>query len=188
MQTEIITGRTSMTSSVDWTAHLEFVAESFDRILCGLAFSETAKLPGAVSEFHRVLKSDGRLTIATWVNDDKDWDWFTEQCDQYGIPLRPADRIHIGLDEIHSMLTRKNFTSIRVHTEESTWTCTSEEEWWTAMRIVSHAEGFQRLEPTTLEQFREEAFRKMQLLRKMDGFHRRLRVNYATGVKSNWSD
>lgn len=69
---------------------LDFSTAAFDRVLCGFGVMFFPDLPQALSEFHRVLKPDGRLGISTWR---------VTQADDLGAVLAQLGLMQVGGDQ-----------------------------------------------------------------------------------------
>ncbi len=107
-----------------------FASDSFDAILCGFALFFFPRLDHALSEYHRLLKSGGRLAASTWGRDDERFAWLPELTKAYwqGSPMmvtaldKPAD--------LEAALRQAGFSRIQVLEEEAEFVYRDEDEWW----------------------------------------------------------
>ncbi|GJQ34112.1 MAG: hypothetical protein JETCAE01_01220 [Anaerolineaceae bacterium] len=163
---------------------LQFPDSSFDVVLCGFALFFFTDLPRALSEFRRVLKPGGRLAVSTWcVDDDETWAWYEQQRMDYGLTLKLASNALDNANELQNVLTGAGFANVETYIEEYDWVVPNEDAWWEAIWSISTGAALERLEPHIVEQFKAEAFEKMQAIKQRDGFHRLLKANIATGIK-----
>jgi ubiquinone/menaquinone biosynthesis C-methylase UbiE len=156
---------------------LQFSNASFDVVLCGFALFFFPHLERALAEFRRVLKPYGRLAVSTWGEPDSRWDWYDDLLTEYGGIVKLRTQMLDQRRELEAALSLAGFTDIQIFTEQMDWLIADEREWWNAQWAVSARLGLERLEPTTLERLRAEAFEKMQTLKQPDGFHDMLQAH-----------
>ena len=170
---------------------LQFPDESFDYLLCGFAIFFFPQLNRAMSEFRRVLKSNGRICISTWDKlFDERWSWFDEivkdhlppesestQPEESNSTPQPVFDTQEGLE---SILASAGFENIQIFSEEKEFVYSTNEEYW--LTLWSHgARGLlERMEQAKgkegLEKFKSDVFRKVDVLKKDDGLHQMFSV------------
>jgi len=154
--------------------HLDFPDSSFDAILCGFAIFFFPQLERALAEFHRTLKSSGRIAVTTWSDlDDKEWEWFDELVKKYLPPESqdneaPAsfDKPDFGKSEgMEKIIKAAGFTDIRVIPETADFTYATKEEWWDTLWSHGARASLERIEktsgPEVLAQFKAECFKQI---------------------------
>jgi ubiquinone/menaquinone biosynthesis C-methylase UbiE len=162
--------------------HLTFPDSSFDFVLCGFAFQFFPHLERALSEFKRVLNSDGHIAATTWGRDDERWNWYADLRQAYGAVVKLGSQSLERPEEIQRWFSQAGFADIQIHMKELDMVYLDEEEWWTDVWSLSGRAGLEKLSPGRLEQFKTEAFEKLQSHKRDDGFHYRLEA-FCTTVK-----
>lgn len=178
---------------------LQFPEASFDYVLCGLSIFFFPQLDRALSEMQRVLKPGGIVGVTTFWHDDERWKWLGELFDKY-LPPAPEDettteddeeeltepdfRSHEGMEAI---MKGAGFTNIQITGEESNFVYGSEEEWWSTVWSHGMRARLERIESTSgsnaLEQFKADAFKKLQTNKQSDGFHHTWSVLFTLATK-----
>jgi ubiquinone/menaquinone biosynthesis C-methylase UbiE len=154
--------------------HLTFLDSSFDLVLCGFSLQFFPHLARALSEFRRVLKPGGQITVTTWGADDERWDWYANLRKAHGAVLKLGSQSLDTPEEIQRWFSEAGFVNIQIHTKEMDMIYREEEEWWNVEWSISGRAGLETLSPESLEQFKSEAFEKAQAQKQADGFHYRL--------------
>ena len=168
---------------------MKFAGASFDYVLCGFAlwmFSD----PGRVlQEFHRVLRGGGHIALSTWAADNPYQLWCQEVLRPFvyapaakDLPTRFEVRFDTPL-QIKPVLQKAGFEDIRITSEENDSIYASEEEFWLSLWSAGIRRQLEKLTPELLEQAKSEVFRKLQILKKSDGFHKVSRALFAFGTK-----
>ena len=170
---------------------LQFPDESFDYLLCGFAIFFFPQLNRAMSEFRRVLKSNGRICISTWDKlFDERWSWFDDivkdhlppesestQPEESNSTPQPVFDTQEGLE---SILASAGFENIQIFSEEEEFVYSTNEEYW--LTLWSHGVRglLERMEQAKgkegLEKFKSDVFRKVDVLKKDDGLHQMFSV------------
>jgi ubiquinone/menaquinone biosynthesis C-methylase UbiE len=168
--------------------HLPFQEATFDFVLCGHSIFF---FPQAVREFYRVLRPPGGVGLTIISRGCFDWLW--EAFAAYG-PARnpPANTQDAAADDLaldtavglNALLHEASFTKIQVIEEERDFLYADEHVWWSLMWTLGFRSMMEQMEPTTLEEFQADIFRRLLACKKSDGIHIRFRVLFAFGYKS----
>jgi SAM-dependent methyltransferase len=176
--------------------HLQFPDESFDFILCGFAVFFFPQLDRALSEFRRVLRSQGCLVISTWGQHDDRWKWYDDLFETY-LPSPPDEQVPDNPpaprpvfnkpDGLVALLGGAGFTDVRVISDEADFIYSSAEEWWQTQWSHGARRGLEEIERNggaeLLERFRLDAFEKLQTIKQPDGIHEMFRALFAVATK-----
>lgn len=154
--------------------HLTFPDSTFEFVLCGFALQFFPHLEQALSEFHRVLKPAGQVAVTTWAGDDARWNWFKDLRTKYGAVLKLGSQSLDNPEEIQKWFSQASFVNIQISSKELDMVYLDEEEWWNDQWSLSGRAGLEKLSPEAFEQFKAEAFEKLQAQKQADGFHYRL--------------
>jgi len=163
--------------------HLAFPDSTFDFVLCGFALQFFPHLEKALSEFHRVLRSGGRVAVTTWSDDDARWEWFEDLRNAYGAVLKLGSQNLDKPEEIQSWFSQAGFMNIQIDPKEVDMVYSNEEEWWSNVWSLSGRAGLEKLSPETLGRFKAEAFETVQAQKQADGFHYQLKAFCTTANK-----
>jgi len=163
--------------------HLKFPEATFDFVLCGFSLQFFPHLDQALSEFRRVLKPGGRVTVTTWSDDDARWDWFQELRKTHGAVLKLGSQTLDKPDVIRKWFSEAGFADIQISTKELDMVYLDEEEWWNVEWSISGRAGLEKLSPESLGQFKAEAFKIMQPQKQADGYHYSLKAFCTTARK-----
>ncbi|MEO7841868.1 MAG: methyltransferase domain-containing protein [Anaerolineales bacterium] len=153
---------------------LTFPNSSFDFVLCGFSLQFFPHLEQALSEFRRVLNPSGHVAVTTWSADDDRWNWFDELRSAYGAVVKLGSQSLDKPDEIQRWFSQAGFMNIQITSKELDMIYRDEEEWWNVEWSISGRAGLEKLSTETLDQFKAEAFEKVQGQKQEDGFHYRL--------------
>lgn len=162
---------------------LTFPDSFFDFVLCGFSLQFFPHLPQALSEFRRVLKPGGRIVVTTWGGDDQRWDWDADLRKAHGAVVKLRSQSLDTPEEIQRWFSQAGFLNIQIHAKEMDMIFLDEEEWWNAEWSLSGRAGLEKLSPEALEQYKSEAFEKVQAQKQADGFHYRLKAFCTTANK-----
>jgi ubiquinone/menaquinone biosynthesis C-methylase UbiE len=163
--------------------NLTFPDSSFDFVLCGFSFQFFPHLEQALSEFRRVLKPGGRITVTTWGGDDERWNWYDDLREAYRAVVKLGSQSLDKPEEIQRWFSQAGFGDIQISTKELDMVFLDEEEWWNVEWSISGRAGLEKLSPEDLERFKLEAFEKAQAQKQADGFHYRLEAFCTTAQK-----
>ena len=149
--------------------------ESFDAVTCGFILMFLPNLAAALSEFFRVLRPGGVVAASSWAERDPRWDWYDAMTKRY-VPTAPnaqgrQARILTTASELMEPLAAAGFVDLEVITEPQDVVYRDEETWWSALMSHAGRAPIDRMTPEKAEQFKAEAFERIQSLREKDGFH-----------------
>jgi O-methyltransferase / aklanonic acid methyltransferase len=169
---------------------MSFADKSFDYLMCGFALWMFADPARVLQEFHRVLRSGGRVALSTWAADSPSQTWCHEVLRPFVYAPAAKDlpaKIDIRFDtpsQIETALQQAGFKAIRSTVEEKEFIYADEEEYWSSLWSAGIRRQLEKLTPALLEQAKSEVFRKLQTVKKPDGFHKVSRALFAFGTKS----
>jgi SAM-dependent methyltransferase len=164
--------------------NLTFPDSSFDFVLCGFSLQFFPHLAQALSEFQRVLKPGGRIAVTTWGGDDERWDWYADLREAYGAVIKLGSQSLDTPEEIQRWFSQAGLVDLQIRTKDIDMVYLDEEEWWNVEWSISARAGLEKLSPEALEQFKTEAFKKVQAQKQDDGFHYRLEAFCTTAKKA----
>lgn len=167
---------------------MTFSDASFDRLLCGFALWMFAEPSRVLREFYRVLRLGGRVGLSTWAANNQTW--FTEVLRLY-LPVL-ALKAAVSKDDpkfdtpsqLETALQQAGFAEIQITVEEKDFVYASEEEYWLPLWSAGIRRQLEKMTPALLEQAKSEVFRKLQTVKKSDGFHKLSRAVFAFGTKT----
>lgn len=180
--------------------NLQFPDASYDYVLCGLSIFFFPQYARALSETRRVLKSGGIIGLTTFWGDeepDERWKWMGELFDKY-LPPVPDDEFNTKDEEppgpdfrshegMEAVMNKAGFTNMQVVGEEQDFVYRDEEEWWSTLWSHGMRARLERIEsvagPDGLQQFKEDAFNKLQTNKQSDGFHHMWSVLFTLASK-----
>jgi SAM-dependent methyltransferase len=169
--------------------HLPFPEAAFDFVLCGHSIFF---FPQAIREFYRVLRPPGRIGLTIISRGCFDWLW--EALAAYGPAQNPPTSSQDGSTDdlaldtaagLNALLNEANLTKIQIIEEERDFLYADEQVWWSLMWTLGFRSMMEEMEPTTLEEFQADIFRRLLAFKKPDGIHIRFRVLFALGSKSS---
>lgn len=141
---------------------MSFEDETFDTVVCGLAFGFFSDRPAALKEFYRVLRQSGTVGITTWKERE-------EGVIGYALnQLKPSNRKRKGINigrkqDMITLMKEAGFSDIQVTVEKKTFYYTSKEEWWAEQHNNATYGLMARLKEEGLyNQFKEIAFKKIE--------------------------
>ena len=153
---------------------LTFPDSSVDFVLCGFSLQFFPHLEQALSEFKRVLKPNGHIAVTTWAIDDERWNWFDDLRNTYGAVVKLGSQSLDKPEELQRWFSQAGFADMQITSKELDMVYLDEEEWCNVEWSISGRAGLEKLSPEVLEQFKAEAFEKVQAQKQVDGFHYRL--------------
>jgi hypothetical protein len=85
--------------------------------------------------------------------------------------------------QIETALQQAGFKNIRITVEEKEFIYADEKQYWSSLWSAGFRRQLEKLTPELLEQAKSEVFRKLQTVKKPDGFHKVSRALFAFGTK-----
>jgi hypothetical protein len=85
--------------------------------------------------------------------------------------------------QIETALQQAYFKDIRITVEEKEFIYADEEQYWSSLWSAGFRRQLEKITPELLEQAKSEVFRKLQTVKKPDGFHKVSRALFAFGAK-----
>ena len=169
---------------------MDFPDASFDWVLCGFALWMFAEPACMLQEFYRVLSRGGRVALSTWATDNPFQVWCHEVLRPFVPPSAPA--VAVSNDDakfdtplqIEAALQRAGFADILITVEEKDFIYASEEEYWLSLWSTGMRRRLEKMTPALLEQANSEVCRKLQTVKRSDGFHKLNRALFAVGAKT----
>lgn len=170
---------------------LTFPDESFDYILCGFGIFFLPNYEMALQEFIRVLKINGRFGFTTFLRKEyEEYRWLSELYQKY-YPHKeenkqveqPKAPVYDTEEGLFNILTEGGFKNIKVFSEEKEFVIKDANEWWNRLWSMGSRLQLEKLTPETLEQYKIEAFEKLNEMRHADGIHFKIPVLFAFGIK-----
>ncbi|HEY7219585.1 MAG TPA: methyltransferase domain-containing protein [Candidatus Binatia bacterium] len=168
---------------------INFADASFDWVLCGFALWMFADPVRVLQEFHRVLRGGGRVALSTWAADSPSQTWCNEVLRPFVFAPEAKDlpaKIVVRFDtplQIETALQQAYFKDIRITVEEKEFIYADEEQYWSSLWSAGFRRQLEKITPELLEQAKSEVFRKLQTVKKPDGFHKVSRALFAFGAK-----
>ena len=161
----------------------------FDWVMCGFALWMFADPARVLQEFLRVLRHGGHVALSTWTADNPFQIWCHEVLRPFvyvpvakDLPIKFDVRFDTPL-QIETALQQAGFEDIRITVEENDFIYASEQEFWLSLWSAGMRRQLEKMTPELLEQAKSEVFRKLQMLKGPDGFHRVSRALFAFGTK-----
>lgn len=166
-----------------------FSDDSFDCVLCGFSLWMFAEPARVLREFYRVLRHGGRVALSTWAADNPSQTWCHAVLRSYA--PTPALRVTAPKDDsrydtqlqLEAALQEASFGEIQITVEEKEFVYASEEQYWQSLWSAGLRRQLEKMTPAVLEQAKSDVFRKLQTLKKPDGFHKVNRALFAFGAK-----
>ncbi len=168
---------------------MNFAGASFDYVVCGFALWMFADPARVLHEFHRVLRVGGCVALSTWAADSPSLTWCHEVLRPFVHSPAAMDlpaKIDVRFDtpsQIETALQQAGFKNIRITVEENEFIYADEEQYWSTLWSAGIRRQLEKMTPALLEQAKSEVFRKLQMLKKPDGFHKVSRALFAIGTK-----
>ena len=168
---------------------MNFANASFDWVVCGFALWMFADPARVLREFYRVLRGGGRVALSTWASDSPSLTWCHEVLRPFVFAPAAKDlpaKIDVRFDtprQIEMALKQAGFHNIRIIIEENDFIYADEEQYWSTLWSAGIRRQLEKLTPAMLEQAKSEVFRKVQMVKKPDGFHKVSRALFAFATK-----
>jgi SAM-dependent methyltransferase len=162
---------------------LAFPDESFDAVLCSLAFHLFPAVERVLAECCRVLHPGGRVGITRAGGRDPRWEWYARLLACQGVLLSLGTDAARGPSELADAMGRAGFQRVRVDAEEFDWVFTDEEEWWASLWTHGSRVPLEQMAPDRLEQTRATALAQARETMQPDGLHQTWEMLFALGDK-----
>ncbi len=149
--------------------HLDFPDATFDAVLCGFGVMFFPNLTGALAEFSRVLKPDGRLAVSTWqVSQAHDLggvlsDLGLGRLDEPGWISDP--------DQLAATLTNAGFTNVRVTPDAHVFHYDSIDHYWQNARGTGLRRWLDALDAEQTERVRAVLADRVRRQARPDGLY-----------------
>jgi len=178
-------GKDIQTYQMD-ASRLTFPNGSFDHLLCGHAIFY---FPQAIKEFHRVLKSGGRIGLSVVARGCFDWLWKVllgyspnEDGQNNNWNLEQDFDLETA-DGLKKLLSEHGFTRIQIIEEEYDLLYKNEEEYWLTLWTLETRDILDMMDPTTQDMYRQEVSNALQHFQRPDGIFVPYHVIYAIATK-----
>ena len=147
---------------------LDFLAASFDRVLCGFGIMFFPNQVGALGEFRRVLKPGGRVGLSTWHRSQAHE--IEAIIKEMGGPPKPPGWI-TEPEELKGLLTRAGFADVRVDLDTHPFRYADIDEYWQQARGTGLRTALDSLDATQTARVRTILAERMRPYQRADGFH-----------------
>jgi SAM-dependent methyltransferase len=151
---------------------LRFADESFDCVLCSFAFLSFANKTGAIAEFRRVLKPDGRLGILDsfgwFFEHDSRWAWFADLLRSADVLRGAVPRPREGRRRIGEVIRTAGFVGVEMCEDSFELCFRDEEEFWHWVWSHGSRTLLEALPPARLNEFKSEVFQGLARCREPD--------------------
>jgi ubiquinone/menaquinone biosynthesis C-methylase UbiE len=171
---------------------LDFQANSFDNVVCGLAITFFTDSLKAMDEIYRVLKDGCKFGLSTWKNREKEGALGKAYAKAFpeiqnkntkNMPNRP----NFGsVEGIEKLFKNAGFKNIEIFVEKKTFYYRDEEEWWQEQWTNATREFFEHIEsigPDALSKFKESAFIEIINYKDANGIRFDAEVLFSFGYK-----
>jgi len=172
---------------------LEFPDNFFDHVLCGFALFFFPNLEGALAEFKRVLKLNGRLVVSTFAEGGYPWGWYEDLLEKYDISSRDKELdsyITDILDEpthLKAVLERVGFSNVEVAEEEFVDIYPDATTWWDSILSSPDGELLRGIDENKMEHFKSDAFGHINNSADAEGFRAVYKALIAFGEQAQSS-
>jgi ubiquinone/menaquinone biosynthesis C-methylase UbiE len=175
--------------------NLDFPDASFDLVLAGFCIFFFTDPNQAFQEMHRVLKPKGKIVLSTWIKTEDRRKWIGELTKSHlssEAQIQEAFRLlPKGFDspaEIEKSVALAGFVDTNFQEEKKEFFYTDEEQWWRAQGshgIRSVLEYIEKVNgPDGLSRFKADALKRLQSLRKPEGFGQTMEALFAKATKA----
>jgi ubiquinone/menaquinone biosynthesis C-methylase UbiE len=139
---------------------LDYLAKSFDVVLCVFGIFFVPDMPAAVRQLWRLVRPGGKLAITTWGRNVLEpanslfWRSVRELRSELPVPSNPWDRI-ADPEGLRQMLRDGGVQAVEVIAEHKWHPIRSPEDWWTIVLGSGRRKGIQRLTPEEVTAVKE---------------------------------
>ena len=159
---------------------LKFSSDQFDVALCGFSLSFLPDLKKGLSEIRRVLKPGGVFVSSTFGERDNRWKPVRELISQIQNKLEPVKLAKTQIlnfkEEITTLFEAERFKEIKIFSEEKEFYYKDEDEWWQSLWTHGYRGFLERLNETSLEEFKKESFEIVSRLKNKNGIPEKINV------------
>jgi len=167
---------------------LEFGDASFDRVICASSIFYFSDMTKALREWHRVLKTGGRVAFSTWgvTFRQPTGKPFSERLAQYGTqgpPTRNLIEQTDTPDKCRELLKSAGFEEIEVTTEQLGYYHPDTTAYWQEISSTIVRPRLESLSPAELNRFKAEHLAEVESLRTDRGIWFDVPVHFSTAKK-----
>jgi ubiquinone/menaquinone biosynthesis C-methylase UbiE len=108
---------------------LPFPEGSFDLVLCSFAIFLFSNLSSLLAEFHRVLRSSGRVGLVYSAGEDQDWNWYERLISKYK-PAASLGTERYSSQQVEVTLQRVGFMNAVTSAESHRLVFSDATEFW----------------------------------------------------------
>ena len=137
--------------------HLEFPDNSFDVVFCAHALFFFPNILRALTEFKRVLKPHGRLSISIFGKRTPLNAWIVERSKELGATRQIRVTAIEDAEMLKDFLQKAGFSQIDIHEEKTMISYETSEEWWESLWTCGYRSNLEQLLPQDLELLKKEA-------------------------------
>jgi ubiquinone/menaquinone biosynthesis C-methylase UbiE len=149
--------------------NLDFPAGTFDRVLSGFGLMFFPDQDGALREFRRVLKPEGKIGISTWRVDQANE--LKAVASQMGVQAAEPPGWITEPDELSRILTRAGFSNVRVELNAHAFRYVDIDEYWSAARGTGFRRVLDSLDAITRQKMRAALSERVRPHQRADGLH-----------------
>jgi ubiquinone/menaquinone biosynthesis C-methylase UbiE len=159
---------------------LQFLAGTFDFVLCGFALFFFPDVEKALSEILRVLKPGGVFCATTFGDDDKRWTAFDDMGATYKDRLKPVPLVKRKtfneVEQIIETFTQVGFQTIEIFPEDKEFYFQDVDEWWASLWSHGMRGLLERMDEETLNEFKKDSYQCVQEIAGQQGIPQMFRV------------
>jgi ubiquinone/menaquinone biosynthesis C-methylase UbiE len=167
---------------------LEFGDARFDMVLCALSIFVLRDIPKALGEWHRVLKSGGKLAFSSFGVGllQPTYDLFSKCLARYDGQVSKVEQPLMRTDtpdKCQELLGRTDFREIEIISEQLGFYLPDKNSYWKEMSSGNARLRLDRLSPDELEKFKAEHLAEVDSLRTESGIWINLPVIFSLAIK-----
>jgi SAM-dependent methyltransferase len=136
---------------------LAFADGTFDALTAAFLLFFLPDPERAAAEFRRVLRPGGRVTVATWGDDDPRWAWEDDLMADLRVDRRAIQRPFGDPAEVHDLFVGAGFTDVTTHREELEIRFADADQWWEWHWSFSLRGVLEQLDDAAVESLRARA-------------------------------